>query len=149
MCLFYNKGLLKKEIVWSNEVWNYREWKMDARCWKWEDDKKYIINGSCQSKSGMTKEVFFCLPTSIKMEHYVCLFFMLYLPIVLERTIQTWLLVSMTKKKYGRWNTSIIKGQYIKKMWTRSSDHPNAVSYTHLTLPTIGMLCRSRWSPYH
>ena len=25
--------------------------------------------------------------------------------------------------------------------------HP--VSYTHLTLPTIGMLCRSRWSPYH
>ena len=23
------------------------------------------------------------------------------------------------------------------------------VSYTHLTLPTIGMLCRSRWSPYH
>ena len=24
-----------------------------------------------------------------------------------------------------------------------------AVSYTHLTLPTIGMLCRSRWSPYH
>ena len=23
-----------------------------------------------------------------------------------------------------------------------------AVSYTHLTLPTI-LLCRSRWSPYH
>ena len=26
---------------------------------------------------------------------------------------------------------------------------PNAVSYTHLTLPTTGSLCRSRWSPYH
>ena len=25
---------------------------------------------------------------------------------------------------------------------------PNAVSYTHLTLPTI-LRCRSRWSPYH
>ena len=25
----------------------------------------------------------------------------------------------------------------------------NAVSYTHLTLPTIRILCRSRWSPYH
>ena len=25
--------------------------------------------------------------------------------------------------------------------------HP--VSYTHLTLPTIRQLCRSRWSPYH
>ena len=24
-----------------------------------------------------------------------------------------------------------------------------AVSYTHLTLPTIQHWCRSRWSPYH
>ena len=24
-----------------------------------------------------------------------------------------------------------------------------AVSYTHLTLPTIRLTCRSRWSPYH
>ena len=24
-----------------------------------------------------------------------------------------------------------------------------AVSYTHLTLPTNGAWCRSRWSPYH
>ena len=24
-----------------------------------------------------------------------------------------------------------------------------AVSYTHLTLPTIQRSCRSRWSPYH
>ena len=26
---------------------------------------------------------------------------------------------------------------------------PEAVSYTHLTLPTILRSCRSRWSPYH
>ena len=26
---------------------------------------------------------------------------------------------------------------------------PEAVSYTHLTLPTKGHGCRSRWSPYH
>ena len=26
---------------------------------------------------------------------------------------------------------------------------PEAVSYTHLTLPTTIELCRSRWSPYH
>ena len=26
---------------------------------------------------------------------------------------------------------------------------PEAVSYTHLTLPTIHTECRSRWSPYH
>ena len=27
--------------------------------------------------------------------------------------------------------------------------YPETVSYTHLTLPTTGSLCRSRWSPYH
>ena len=26
---------------------------------------------------------------------------------------------------------------------------PAAVSYTHLTLPTMSLVCRSRWSPYH
>ena len=30
------------------------------------------------------------------------------------------------------------------------STYPSiSVSYTHLTLPTIHVLCRSRWSPYH
>ena len=28
-------------------------------------------------------------------------------------------------------------------------DNTDAVSYTHLTLPTIAAECRSRWSPYH
>ena len=28
-------------------------------------------------------------------------------------------------------------------------DSVSPVSYTHLTLPTTGSLCRSRWSPYH
>ena len=28
-------------------------------------------------------------------------------------------------------------------------DRVVAVSYTHLTLPTICLTCRSRWSPYH
>ena len=43
---------------------------------------------------------------------------------------------------------------------TREVSHPlspgagvclrtDPVSYTHLTLPTTGSLCRSRWSPYH
>ena len=26
---------------------------------------------------------------------------------------------------------------------------PYPVSYTHLTLPTMSLVCRSRWSPYH
>ena len=29
------------------------------------------------------------------------------------------------------------------------TSNPRAVSYTHLTLPTIAAECRSRWSPYH
>ena len=28
-------------------------------------------------------------------------------------------------------------------------EHTDAVSYTHLTLPTNTVTCRSRWSPYH
>ena len=31
----------------------------------------------------------------------------------------------------------------------RASVHNQAVSYTHLTLPTTARRCRSRWSPYH
>ena len=29
------------------------------------------------------------------------------------------------------------------------ADKIGTVSYTHLTLPTINLRCRSRWSPYH
>ena len=30
-----------------------------------------------------------------------------------------------------------------------TKDSSEAVSYTHLTLPTNTVTCRSRWSPYH
>ena len=33
--------------------------------------------------------------------------------------------------------------------WDGTRCVPDAVSYTHLTLPTICFKCRSRWSPYH
>ena len=36
-----------------------------------------------------------------------------------------------------------------KKIRENSKDMFIAVSYTHLTLPTMFRLCRSRWSPYH
>ena len=44
------------------------------------------------------------------------------------------------------------KGIHIGKEEMKLSlfaDDMIAVSYTHLTLPTTGSLCRSRWSPYH
>ena len=35
----------------------------------------------------------------------------------------------------------------LMRLWTE--DARASVSYTHLTLPTIHVECRSRWSPYH
>ena len=36
-----------------------------------------------------------------------------------------------------------------KEIETSTLAQLKAVSYTHLTLPTTGHECRSRWSPYH
>ena len=33
------------------------------------------------------------------------------------------------------------------KLYQQKAIEP--VSYTHLTLPTTRLVCRSRWSPYH
>ena len=33
--------------------------------------------------------------------------------------------------------------------WQSKRDPSKSVSYTHLTLPTTRLVCRSRWSPYH
>ena len=47
------------------------------------------------------------------------------------------------------------QGRCIKDTWTKpkggriEGGRWGSVSYTHLTLPTTGSLCRSRWSPYH
>ena len=34
-------------------------------------------------------------------------------------------------------------------LWALAREIRTPVSYTHLTLPTTGIRCRSRWSPYH
>ena len=49
--------------------------------------------------------------------------------------------VSKSKK-----NTNF-KNRYLKIVY--EDRYLVAVSYTHLTLPTISCRCRSRWSPYH
>ena len=45
--------------------------------------------------------------------------------------------------------TVTYKGLPIRLSADFSKETLQAVSYTHLTLPTILGLCRSRWSPYH
>ena len=57
------------------------------------------------------------------------------------------------------WNTAkaVLRGKfiaiqaYLKKIETVQTNNLTLrpVSYTHLTLPTISLVCRSRWSPYH
>ena len=44
-------------------------------------------------------------------------------------------------------NSNNENGATTEKPSTEESQEP--VSYTHLTLPTSWMKCRSRWSPYH
>ena len=38
---------------------------------------------------------------------------------------------------------------YVKQVNSNGGINGKPVSYTHLTLPTMAGLCRSRWSPYH
>ena len=40
-------------------------------------------------------------------------------------------------------------GGAVDSIWGEWLEEAGAVSYTHLTLPTILRSCRSRWSPYH
>ena len=42
-----------------------------------------------------------------------------------------------------------ISVSYLEQLFARLRNHGLAVSYTHLTLPTNIIRCRSRWSPYH
>ena len=41
------------------------------------------------------------------------------------------------------------KSSLLKTIYCELDIHTEAVSYTHLTLPTTLHECRSRWSPYH
>ena len=43
----------------------------------------------------------------------------------------------------------IVIQAYFKKIEIFQTNNLTPVSYTHLTLPTRSIKCRSRWSPYH
>ena len=47
-----------------------------------------------------------------------------------------------------KYNSGDNKGKYVTIKEETGKD-PESVSYTHLTLPTTRLVCRSRWSPYH
>ena len=80
-------------------------------------------------KTGVQFHLFACeypiLPTPLIEETILSLLSSLDSFVKCHLTIYTWFLL-------GSWFCSI-----------------GPVSYTHLTLPTTGSLCRSRWSPYH
>ena len=41
------------------------------------------------------------------------------------------------------------KSTLLRGVWLDAGTSDRPVSYTHLTLPTTRLVCRSRWSPYH
>ena len=47
---------------------------------------------------------------------------------------------SITTNQQSKWTSTFLKSD---------ANFSIPVSYTHLTLPTKPMMCRSRWSPYH
>ena len=61
---------------------------------------------------------------------------------------KTWRLNSMLLN--NEWVKNEIREEIKKFLETNENELTTIpVSYTHLTLPTIHVLCRSRWSPYH
>ena len=43
----------------------------------------------------------------------------------------------------------VVDNDYVEYKLEKTKQGFKAVSYTHLTLPTTRLRCRSRWSPYH
>ena len=58
-------------------------------------------------------------------------------------------LIVSKKMKLKKNYQYLVRLQNNVKFVLHDLDIIDAVSYTHLTLPTIALLCRSRWSPYH
>ena len=46
-------------------------------------------------------------------------------------------------------STPIFANEHEASLEIQNEERYTPVSYTHLTLPTIISVCRSRWSPYH
>ena len=69
----------------------------------------------------------------------------LYEKLMLPRMVEEKMLSQLRQGKISKWFSGI--GQEAISVGVAAA-MPEAVSYTHLTLPTI-LACRSRWSPYH
>ena len=59
------------------------------------------------------------------------------------------LFVELQALREARDSMDIEWGQLQLEQSTLTTQGQVAVSYTHLTLPTKVLVCRSRWSPYH
>ena len=57
--------------------------------------------------------------------------------------------VEAAQVSISRWVDKTTMGHLHNGILLSHKKEENSVSYTHLTLPTTGIRCRSRWSPYH
>ena len=108
------------------------------------------------SEFGLAKQLGF---TRQQAQDYIKLYFARY------PTVRAYMQATRTAAQNQGYITTILG----RKLFTPDMQHPNrgvrqaaeraainaplqgsaAVSYTHLTLPTMKCRCRSRWSPYH
>ena len=58
-------------------------------------------------------------------------------------------LVSLMRRSSNNLNQLTRKVHETGRVYDADLEDISPVSYTHLTLPTMAGLCRSRWSPYH
>lgn len=105
---------------WSLKIWRMKEGckKLEER--KWPKNNKWLMPEWINDEN---RVFFFQL---IYKWDIICASFFHVVSTYSFRKNNSDMGISINgKKKYGRWNTSIIKGQYIKKMWARSWDNPN------------------------
>ena len=53
------------------------------------------------------------------------------------------------ERRENEWEISVRMTEHERLLTLGNKQGIVAVSYTHLTLPTTRLRCRSRWSPYH
>ena len=68
---------------------------------------------------------------------------------IAEQTAEVLAIIDRVLAANGSDKTRILMCQIFLKDITEIGEMNRAVSYTHLTLPTNTVTCRSRWSPYH
>ena len=70
-------------------------------------------------------------------------------PLVVTLSMENTVLAELAERHLPGADFLFLDTEYHFPETLEVADQVEAVSYTHLTLPTTSRRCRSRWSPYH